>query len=183
MIESTEFDKIYGELMNRLEKDERPHLELSDDVLNQIKNLWTNALETQDNQRINSIMCVLDYTRHTYDLFDDHFYQTLESTLSHTTLVFTLGASWKHMLGRWSRSGDRITMRYIEILRTFLNSKNHELVEWSLRTIDQIGPQGRLLQKEIAQNKMKLKSLINPRAKAITQLVEMFEKRWSHHGR
>ena len=128
-------------------------------------------------------MCVLDYTRHTYDLFDDHFYQTLESTLSHTTLVFTLGASWKHMLGRWSRSGDRITMRYIEILRTFLNSKNHELVEWSLRTIDQIGPQGRLLQKEIAQNKMKLKSLINPRAKAITQLVEMFEKRWSHHGR
>jgi len=99
MIESTEFDKIYGELMNRLEKDERPHLELSDDVLNQIKNLWTNALETQDNQRINSIMCVLDYTRHTYDLFDDHFYQTLESTLSNTTLVFTLGASWKHMLG------------------------------------------------------------------------------------
>jgi len=74
-------------------------------------------------------------------------------------------------------------MRYIEILRTFLNSNNHELVEWSLRTIDQIGPQGRLLQKEIAQNKMKLKSLINPRAKAITQLVEMFEKRWSHHGR
>ncbi len=183
MIESKEFDKIYGELINRLEKDERPHLELSEGVLNQIKTLWTHSLESLDNQRINSIMCVLDHTRHCYDLFDDHFYQSLESNLEDTTLVFTLGASWKHMLGRWSRSGDRITTRYIEILRKFLNSKNHELVEWSLRTIDQIGPQGRLLQKEISQNKMKLKSFINPRAKAITQLVEMFEKRWSHHGR
>lgn len=183
MVDAKEFDEIYAELLARLQKDERPHLELPENVLNQIKNLWQYSLQNQDNQAINSIMCVLDYSRHTYDLFDELFYQTLESNLSSPTLVFTLGASWKHMLGRWSRSGDRISMRYIEILRVFLNSKNEELVEWALRTIDQIGPQGRLLQKEISQNKMKLKSLINPRAKAITQLVEMFEKRWSPHGR
>ncbi len=183
MKELREFDKIYAELLLRLQKDERPHLELSKEVLNQIIELWQKALAEADSQVINSIMCVLDYTRNTYDLFDELFYKTLEAPLSEQTLVFAMGASWKHMLGRWSRSGDRIPMRYIEILRSFLNSKNDELVEWSLRTIDQIGPQGRLLQKEISQNRMKLKSFISPKAKAITQLVDMFEKRWSPHGR
>lgn len=180
MTQENSFDQIHATLISRLQNGERPHLEFDTTLLEEISLKWTNALEHSSHSEIDAIMCVLEHARHPSDRFDDLFFLTLEKDLPKNQLIFTLGASWKHMLGRWSRSGDRLPMRYLEILRKFLNHPEMELKEWSLRTIDQVGPQGRLLKDDILAAKAGWRGLFNPHAKAVTQLAQMLEKRWSN---
>ncbi|MBH47695.1 MAG: hypothetical protein CME71_05955 [Halobacteriovorax sp.] len=179
MTQQSSFEHIHADLLGRLQQGERPHLQFNEKLLNEITDKWTNALENSLHSDIDAIMCVLEHARHPSPLFDDLFFLTLEKDLPKNQLIFTLGASWKHMLGRWSRAGDRLPMRYLEILRKFLNHPELELREWSLRTIDQVGPQGQLLKADIQAAKVGWRGLFNPHAKAVAQLAEMLEKRWS----
>lgn len=183
MEQSINFDQIHSLLMERLHRGERPHLELDQTTLNEIKSRWQTSLDTNNSEQISEVMCILDHARHPSAIFDDLFFLTLERETPKNQLVFTLGASWKHLLGRWSRAGDRVPMRYIEILKKLLKHDDIEVREWVLRTIDQIGPQGRLLQKEINQAKVGWRGLFNPHAKSVSQLIAMLEKRWSPHDR
>lgn len=177
------FDQIYTSLIERLNKGERAHLELDKVILDEIDQRWHQALEQNNAADLNAVLCVLDHSRHPIAEFEDLFFLTLESSLAPDQKIFALSASWKHLLDRWSRAGDRVPMRYLEILRTLLVQENLELREWALRTIDQVGPQGRMLSKEVFAAKAGWKSLVNPHAKAISQLVGMFEKRWNTHER
>lgn len=172
------FKNIYNDLIARITRGDRVHLELDQDTLNEIHSHWCHALEHKRFEDLDAIMCVLEHARHPHGNFEELFFITLENDLPSKQIIFTLAASWKHLLERWARAGDRIPMRYLEILRSFLKHQDFEVREWSLRTIDQVGPQGRMLLKDIQNAKSGWKKFINPHAKAVTQLVEMFEKRW-----
>lgn len=183
MNEIKTFDHTYTSLIDRLNKGERAHLELDLNLLNEIEQRWQNALVNNHVADLNAVLCILDHARHPIAQFENLFFLTLESNFPTEQKVFALGASWKHLLDRWSRAGDRVPMRYLEILRSMLTQDDLELREWALRTIDQVGPQGRMLSKEVFAAKAGWKSLVNPHAKAISQLVGMFEKRWNTNER
>jgi len=174
-----DFTRLHTDLLHKLELGARVHLELSDQLLDDIEQRWAEALTEQNDQKLNAIMCVLDHARHPTGRFENLFFLTLEKPLQVQILIVTLACSWKHLIERWTRNGDRIPERYLNILRSFLGHQELEMREWTLRTIDQIGPQGRLLAKEIFACKKPLYGLINPHAKAINQMIGMFEKRWN----
>lgn len=183
MNQTKTFDQIYTSLIERLNKGERAHLELDANIVGEIQERWQNALAHKQVQDLNAVFCILDHSRHPIAQFEDLFFLTLEAEYPAEQKIFALSASWKHLLDRWSRAGDRVPMRYLEILRSMLTQDDLELREWALRTIDQVGPQGRLLAKEVFAAKAGWKSLVNPHAKAISQLVGMFEKRWNTNER
>lgn len=179
MLQANEFDKTYNKLLDTLHKGGRAHLEFSDQLLSEMAQRWHECLKNKNSEQLNAILCMLEHARHPSNYFDDLFFLTLENPQSSEQCIFTLAASWKHLIARWSREGTRIPMRYIEILRTLVQSPNMEVREWTLRTIDQIGPQGKLLINEIVLAKNFWRGLINPHAKAVNQLVAMLENRWA----
>ncbi len=173
-----QFDQIHSDLLQRLSQGKRSHLELSQEVLSDIEHRWRQALDQKQPQELDALMCVLEHARHPHKQFEELFFSTLENEVPPKQIIFTLAASWKHLLERWARAGDRVPPRYLEVLRQLLKHKDFEVREWTLRTLDQVGPQGRLLMADIRAANTSWSKFFNPHAKAIAQLVEMFEKRW-----
>lgn len=171
-------EHIYTELITKLSRDERAHLELSDQLLNEISSSWRTSLDTDDYTQLSKVLCILEHSKNFYAHLEPQLLETLEKNLPAQTIIFALATSWKQLLDRWNRSGDRVPTRYIEIMRNLLKHEDIEVREWTLRTIDQFGPQGRLLLKDISAARIGWRGILNPHAKAVAQLVEMLEKRW-----
>jgi hypothetical protein len=176
---SDNFEQVYQFILERLKNDERTHIVLSEELKNQIQTRWGMVLEQKRFNDLGPIMCILDHSRHPCGALEELFFQTLELSLPASQIVFTLSASWKHLLERWAKNGDRVPMRYLEIMRSLLQHPEAEVREWTLRTLDQVGPQGRMLHQEVKAAKVGWFHRLNPHRKNINQLIDMFEKRWA----
>src|SRR5690606_26219859 len=88
------FDQTYTSLIERLNKGERAHLELDQELLSEIDQRWQNALATKHATDLNAVLCILDHARHPIAQFEDLFFLTLEGEFSSEQKVFALSTSW-----------------------------------------------------------------------------------------
>lgn len=175
--------RIYQDTIEKLKKGQRPQIKLTPELLTELKQEWSKALENStdkvlQNETIKKILCILDNSQTTTSELNELFFKTFKEIKDHELIVYALSASQKHVIADSLKSGHMISMEYFEILKTLLADKNPEIKEWALRTIETMGPLSLRLKNEVLAAKPGITKLFNQHQKASAQLIEYLEKEW-----
>lgn len=177
------YQRIYQDTIEKLKKGQRPQVKLTPELLAEIKVEWEKALangtdKVLQNETIKKILCILDNSQNTTDELNELFFKTLKQIKDHDLIVYALSASQKHVIAEALKNGKMISMEYFEILKTLLLDKNPEVKEWTLRTIETLGPLSMRLKNEVLAAKPGIMKLFNQHQKASSQLIEFLEQEW-----
>ncbi|WP_372655026.1 hypothetical protein [Halobacteriovorax sp.] len=172
---NTEFNRVIKKLQN----DERPLTKYSEEEFQKLNSIWTELLEKKNFNDLPKVYCLLDNTQNYSNIFTENIYQTFEQISDPELIVFNLSAASKHIIAYHHKKGERVPFELIEVLKGLLKNKDAEVLEWTLRTIEQLGSQAIFLKDDIIQSKPGILSLFDKHKKASKQIIEMLEKRWS----
>lgn len=177
------YQDLYQETIEKLKKGERPLIKLDETLIVHLREVWSEAIQDNINEvSLKQILCILDNTQNMSREFNEHFFVTMEKLRIHTKyddlLIYTLAASQKHVVGEALKSGVMIPAVYFDHLKKILETKNPEVLEWTLRTIESMGPLSLRLQKEVRTLKPSLLKLFNEHQKAAFSIVDFLEKEW-----
>lgn len=172
------YTQLYLDTILKLKQGQRPQIKLTPEMIAGLKEEWQKALNTNANDVITKILCILDNTQNTTSELNELFFKTLKTMKDSDLLVYTLSASQKHVIADGLKSGVMIPMEYFEILKNLLLDKNPEVKEWTLRTIETMGPLSLRLRKEVLNAKPGFMKLINSHQKKSAQLIEFLENEW-----
>ena len=177
------YQRIYLDTIEKLKNGHRPQIKLTPELLAELKQEWEKALSTgtdkvMQSETLKKILCILDNSQNTTSELNELFFKTLKEIKDHELIVYALSASQKHVIADALKSGKMISLEYFEILKNLLLDKNPEVKEWTLRTIESLGPLSLRLKQEVLAAKPGLLKMFNKHQKASSQLVEFLEKEW-----
>ena len=109
---------------------------------------------------------------------NEQFIKTFEKVRNQDLLIYALAASQKHVIGESLKTGTMISAEYFEKLKELLKSKNPEVVEWTLRTIESMGPLSLRLVSDVRSVKFGIFKFLNQHQKSSSQLISLMEKQW-----
>ena len=172
-------DELYTKTISDLKEGKRAKVELNFNLRHQILNNWKMALENKQKEEIEKCLCLLEHSQILCGEFDELFYTTISENFGSPLDIYALAASWKHIIQRRQRSGERIPYKYIQIIEKKLSVEQPEIFEWVLRTVDQLGPQSIIVKKTVLSRKPGLLKVFNPHYRMSREIIDMLEKRWS----
>ena len=178
--------ELFSDIIERLKKNERPRIKLSDEQLTELVTNWSfinklESLESTHNEHLTAILCVLDHATNTHkqierlildSLIDQKYFDT-------TTSVYLHSIAAKHIIEHRFKNGDRLEHEFLVTLDKLLDQKKPENLEWTLRLIEQCGPQSIMLKQKVLSKKPSIFGILNKHNKSVKQLIEFLEKRWS----
>jgi len=171
--------ELYLDIIAKLKAHQRPLLKLTPELIDELKFDWQNSLkDTVDHQTILEILCILDNTQNTSNAFNDLFLITFEKCTNEDLLIHTLAASQKHLVAESLKSGVMPPQAYFDCLKTLLKNKKPEVIEWTLRTIESMGPLSLRLKLEVRAAKPGISKFFNSHQKSASQIIELLEKQW-----
>jgi len=85
--------------------------------------------------------------------FNDLFFKSLDRIKNKEIIIYLLGASQKHIVGHALKTGTMIPLEYFEKLKSLLKNEHPEVIEWTLRTIESMGPLSMRLKQEVLASK------------------------------
>lgn len=174
------YQELYLQTIEKLKRDERPHIKLTQELIEELKSEWQKAVggTSIDESALKKILCILDNTQNMSSQFNEYFFMTIEKVKDGDLLIYTLAASQKHVVGESLKSGVMISSVYFDQLKNLLKSKNPEVIEWTLRTIESMGPLSMRFKKEVAEAKPGFMKFFNQHQKSSSQIIELLEKQW-----
>jgi hypothetical protein len=172
------FERIYKETIEKLKNGQRPQVKLTPELLSEMRAEWEKALAEKSTETIRKVLCILDNAQNTTSEFNELFFKTLKEIKDHELIVYCLSASQKHVIADALKTGKMISLEYFEILKKLLLDKNPEIKEWTLRTIETMGPLSMRLKNEVLAAKPGLMKMFNQHQKASAQLIEYLENEW-----
>jgi len=123
----------------------------------------------------------MDHSRNSHEMFEGTLCKLLHHPRSDQDLViYTLCATQKYIIQRRNFTGDKLPDYYLDAIRKLLKTKNPETKEWTLRTIDQMGAQGKKLANDILKVRPRFLSLLNKHNRNSHEIIEMLLKRWNY---
>lgn len=178
------YQEIYQETIAKLKRDERPLIKLDSALIGHLKEVWNTSIENEINEEaLRQILCILDNTQNMSREFNEQFFVTIEKLRVHTKydelLIYTLAASQKHVVAEALKSGVMIPGVYFDQIKKILETKNPEVLEWTLRTVESMGPLSLRFQKEIRLLRPSMLKMFNQHQKATFQIIELLEKEWA----
>lgn len=174
------YQELYSQIIEKLKKHERPQIKLTPELVSELKSAWQEALlrPAIDESALTKILCILDNTQNATSELNDLFSQTFEKIRNQELLIYLLAASQKHIVNESLRTGNMIPAFYFDQLRLLLKNKNPEVLEWTLRTIESMGPLSLRLKKEVREVKPGFLKLFNAHQKSASQIIELLENQW-----
>ncbi len=177
------YQRIYQDTIEKLKNGQRPQVKLTPELLAELKQEWEKALasgtdKVLQNETIKKVLCILDNSQTTTSELNELFIKTLKEIKDHELIIYTLAASQKHVIADGLKNGKMISIEYFDILKSLLLSKNPEIKEWTLRTIETMGPLSLRFKQEVLAAKPGLLKIFNQHQKASSQLIEYLEKEW-----
>ena len=167
--------ECYSQILEKLKRGERPLIKLSVDDLNELKNLWD---QTSERESVHKILCVLDNTQTLSSLFDDHIIECLAPSNDEETIIFTLSVASKHIMSHRMRSGDPVPVSFIDTLGELLAHKNPEVLEWSLRTIAELGRAAKRLRPLLIKHRPGFSAIFNVHKRHAQEIIDLIERTW-----
>lgn len=177
--------QIYQEVISKLKSGKRPQLLLSQELLEEIQREWKKLLESSslflnadESETLKKILCILDNTQKSTDVFNELFLKTFQKITDSELLIYTLAASQKHLIAESFKTGKMISYEYFEVLKKLLLSKNPEVKEWALRTIENLGPLNLRLKNEILAASPGISKFFNKHQKKSSQIITSLQNEW-----
>lgn len=175
-----DYRELYTEIILKLKRHERPLIKLTPELAALLKSEWHKALDNAkiDESALKKILCILDNTQNMTSDFNELFIKTFEKIRDHDLLIYALAASQKHVIGESLRTGNMVSVAYLEKLKDLLKNKNPEVVEWTLRTIEAMGPLSLRFVKEVRELNFGIFKFLNQHQKSSAQIISLMEKQW-----
>ncbi|MEC8623566.1 MAG: hypothetical protein VXY34_02010 [Bdellovibrionota bacterium] len=188
------WEDLYSKTIEDLKNFKRPMIQLSSADFLEIRDLWKEGLqklkdpsfkEEQKEQTLaflEKIFCLLDHTQKPSVLFDSLYEESFKIIKKPELVIYLLSVSRKHLIEKKFLEGNPIPKSFIKSLENLLEDYeniNPEVIEWTLRTIEQLGNQSLKLREAVLKIKPSWGSLFNQHKKASKQIIELLEKRWA----
>ena len=179
-----DLDGTYGKILQELQGESRPQLKLSNVAWNDLAALFRQFVREQNEENLLKVLCILNNCQRSSSilLFTEGLLDLLEEESfrkKRDLLIFSLAALGKHTVPLYQRNGDRLPSRLIVALRKLLVHPQPEVLEWSLRTIEEIGGQGMALKGDIEKVSFGFFYFTNPHLKSAKKIIAGLLKRWS----
>ncbi len=177
MIKSVDIDKVFQETITKLQSGHRVFLEFTNEEFQFLLNYWSSNLN--DTEKLHKVLCLLDFTKNPSPLFTNIILKSFQDLTNQETLIYVLNVFRKHEVERSFKTGDRINGDLLMALKELLTKADGELLEWCLRTIEELGHQSIFFKQDVLDKKPSWILCYNKNNKASRQIIELLEKRWS----
>lgn len=179
-----DIEKTYLLILDKLKKDQRPLLKLSNAEIDFLNHSWSelHINHKVEYDKLFKILCILDNTISLSTNFSANILKTLALDINdkknEEIIVLTLGIARKHIIEAHHKDSKRIPIDALECYKGLLKAKSAEIREWTLRNIEGLGSQSAYLKKEVLDSRPGLLQLFNNHNQACVQIIELLEKRW-----
>lgn len=168
----------YNEIMTNLREGNRGLVRFSADETDELLRLLREFREKKNSAELEKVLCLIEHSSMPQQAFEPELLAALNSDLPDHLIVFSLNASRKHILQARFNKGHRLEYGFLESLKKLLHHKNPEIVEWTLRTIEECGNQGVYFLREFDKIKPAPWKWFNAHQRAVRELIELLELRW-----
>ena len=183
------WEAIYSQAIEDLKNFKRPQIKLGREEFIELYQIWQEKIQELDNpsqseealKALEKILCILDHTQKASSIFDELIEESFQKVNKPELIIYLLSVSQKHLIQKKFLEGNPIPKSFFKSLRHLLETgqDNPEVLEWTLRTIEQLGNQSIKLREDILKIKPTWGALFNSNKKASKQIIEMLEKRWA----
>ena len=172
-------DAVYASILEELKLGHRAFKKFSPQEVEELLVQFRASLDPLNPQALEKILCLLDHSQQPNQKFEADLLTTLNLDLPDHLLVFAVNASRRHIIQARFQKGHRLTFEYLEALKKLLYSSSPEVVEWTLRTIEECSNQGVYFLREFDKIKPPPWKWFNPHQRAVRELITLLERRWS----
>lgn len=177
-----DIQKLYLQTLAELRKDHRPKHQFTREQFIFLFQELSKALEAKDWELMEKIFCLLNNVNRSHEILEGLICKILNrKQVPPPIKIFALNASGKYIIQRRNQLGDKLPAFYLEAIRSLLPSKNVELKEWVLRTIDEMGDQGKPLIGDILKHRPRFLAMFNKHNRHSHDIIELLVKKWGFH--
>lgn len=163
----------YLQVIGEVEKGHRALVRFTPDELEHL-----HAKIKKPSDDLKEVLCLIDHSATLHLAFEPELIRLLNSELAAPMLVFTLDCSRKHIIQARGQRGQRLGFEFLEALKKLLYSSSPEVVEWTLRTIEECGGQGVYFLRDLDKIKPPPWKWFNQHQRAVREIIELLERRW-----
>ncbi len=175
-----DLNKTYNSIINQLKLNKKARIILNPSDINQIKSKWQQYLSSKDYDSLMKVFCILENCSRGVSDFNSLFHKSFSVINRHDVLISCLTASWPHFILRNQGLGEPISYEYIKILKKLLENNDPKVIEWVLRTIDQLGGQSIILKSEVFNKRPStIKTLLSKHHRNNKNIIKMLMHRWN----
>lgn len=168
----------YQKIISDLEQGSRALIRFNHDEVSQLSALFIQELDNNNHLRIEMVLCLMDHSAMDHREWEPLILDALGKELPPQLMVFTLNCARKHILQARFKRGHRLEYNFLEALKRLLHSPSPEVVEWTLRTIEECGNQGVYFLSEFDKIKPAPWKWFNAHQRAVREIITMLERRW-----
>ena len=168
-------DERYQSIMKGIEQG---HRGLTRFTAAETEILEVSLNKTENSGELEKILCLIEHSSMPHQGFEKGLISILNSEVPDRLLVFALNASRKHILQARFNKGHRLDYEFLETLKRLLHHRNPEVVEWTLRTIEECGNQGVYFLREFDKIKPAPWKWFNAHQRAVREIITLLERRW-----
>ena len=165
----------YQKIITEIEQGHRALVRFNSQELETLRQELSKPLASD---RLEKVLCLVEHSATLYGAFEEALIKLLQQNLSDAQIIFALNCARKHIIQARGQKGQRLTFDFLETLKKYLYSHSPEVVEWTLRTIDECGPQGIYFLQEFDKIKPPPWKWFNKHQRSVREIIEMLERRW-----
>jgi hypothetical protein len=168
----------YQQIITEISLGQRGLKRFGTDDLAEIQQQLQLALSGRDLERLEQLLCLIEHSAALHKDFGPALEELLNADLPDHLLVFGLNCARKHIIEARFQRGERLHFEFLETLKRLLYSPSPEVVEWTLRTIEECGPQGVYFLRELDRIKPAPWKWFNAHQRAVREIIALLERRW-----
>ena len=172
--------KLYFQTLEGLKNHQRPQHDFTDEQFLFLFQNLGQSLEEKDWELAKKIFCLLSHVKQPHEIFEGLICKILNRRgVPHSLKIFALNASGKYIIQRRNQLAQKLPAFYLEAVRCLLSTNRPELKEWALRTIDEMGDQGKPFINDILKNRPRFLAMLNKHNRHCHDIIELLIKKWS----
>ena len=174
-----DIESLYQKTISSLEEGSRALIRYSPLEIDELTQSFQAALLASDLPGLEKILCLVDHNAVDHAPWETPILEALNKDLPPRLMVFALNCARKHIIQARFKRGTRLQFDFLETLKKLLFSPSPEVVEWTLRTIEECGNQGVFFLKDFDKIKPPPWKWFNQHQRSVREIIAMLERRWS----
>lgn len=171
----------HKEIVSKFKEGKRAIFKASEEEMQHYQHELENAIDAQNLKSLEQIFCILANTQQKDLRFEEAILDILKSfeTYNSDQIIMALSVTRKHIIEAKQINGLRQSANLLQVMEKLLYHSDHEVVEWTLRLIEEMGSQAIYFKRHFPKIMPGLFTF-NKHKKNIKELVYILEKRFQN---
>lgn len=172
-------EKRYQKVLSELKKGHRALFKAEDTEVTEYLKHFEISLEKKDTKVLEMLFCVLSNTEHKDLRFEPYLLRFFNDVDDYNDelIIMCLSVARRHIIEARQIKGQRQDISFLKVLEKLIFHKSYEVVEWSLRLIEELGAQGLYFKRHFPKLMPGLLTF-NKHKKNIKELVFILDQRF-----